>query len=414
MSSLEQKINTYLDVNRSKLDKKSWMIYDVEEQKLLNEPGSAVCARGVLSVLKVLYGLNVEENTVACCFRAESGLEAGGSSHSYDWDRQTMGGKLKDAIRAMMDCISGAVNHINGYERYKSYSKCLAAPLFKYYRRSYLEITLLKLNTFALNMYVDCFDWNGEGDTSYDNYGNEHDRYHQEILEMELPMRKISSAEAMYATMWEFLEGNLPTAYAVDEDGCRDYLMDIDDVDFEITGFTMDISQISRRDLDFYYDEELMYGYKFKRHASYRKDREVISTEPGIPLGTIHTPNALALVRFLYLLRISGQSGKFDNVAADLVNGGYPEMLLLDSRERETVAWIADNLKGGWLREEQAAYHEVFNGLNSHGQFAFSQHFDMYRGGSELSELLQRLAVIPGFFPDSAFLAWMKEKAGIR
>lgn len=414
MNTLEQKINTYLDVNRNELDKKSWLIYDEQEKKLLKEPGSTICARGTLSVLKVLYGLNVEESTETCCFRAESGVESRDNYHAYNWERQTAGGKLKDAIRSMMDCISGAVNNINGYERYKSYRKCLAVPLFKYCHRSYLAITRLKLNTFALNLYVDCFDWNGEGDTSYDNGGNDHDRYHQEILELELPMREIASAKAMYGTMWEFLDGNLPTAYVKDEGGCRDYLMDIDNVDFEITGFTMDISQISRRDLDFFYDEELMYGYKFKRHASYRKDREIISTEPGILLGTIHTPNALALVRFLYLLRICGQSGKFDSVAADLVNGGYSEMLLLDSREREMVAWIADNLKGGWLCEEQAAYHEVFNGLNSHGQFAFLQHFDMYRGGSELSELLERLAVIPGFFPDSAFLAWMKEKAGIR
>lgn len=186
MTNLEKKIQEYLDENRDSLDKKSWLIYDASEKKVLYEPGSATCARGSLSVLNALYGIDVDKSPMVCCFRAESNQKPPVGCKAYDWERETRGGKLKDTIHSMMDC-----------------------------------------------------------------------------------------------------------------------------------------------------------------------------------------------------------------------------------RERKTAAWIADNLKGDWLREEQVAYGEVFNGLDSSGEYAFFQHFDMFCGGNELSELLQRLAEKPDFFPDPAFLSWMKDKAGI-
>ena len=198
-----------------------------------------------------------------------------------------------------------------------------------------------------------------------------------------------------------------------EEGGFRDYLMDIDNVNFEITGFTMDISNISRRDLDFYYDEELMYGYKFKRHASYQKDQEVISTESGELLGVIDTPQALSLIRFLFLLRVCGRSGQFDKIMPDIIGGRYSEMIPLCGQEKETVAWIADNLWGEWLDKERGAYHKMFNGLNSHGRYTWFQHWNGIRDGKDLPELLQRLAYVNGLFPDSGLLAWMRQKAGI-
>jgi hypothetical protein len=235
------------------------------------------CDEGYLSIFKSVHGLDVDNNSKVFCFRAEKD-DINNPSNKF---REA--NNLKMCIDEMMFGTRDAINNKKDSELFKSYSKMLAAPLFKYYASNRLVISELEINTVEFQMTVNCFDWNGEGDTSWDNNGNEHDRYHSEIFEVCVPIKEVTSAKRMYTYMWDFLDGNLSVSYVTDtlEDGrtCRDYLMSIDSVDIEMTGFTIDVSYLDREKFDNYLNNADPYSSKLKRFASYKKDLEVISTD---------------------------------------------------------------------------------------------------------------------------------------
>lgn len=409
-TSLEEKIDNFINSYKSVLHNQCWIVRDKGRQIIFQGNGIDTCKRGDLSILKAVYGLNVDEHSLQWCFRSSSK----NTSYSRDiWFK--LGDTNKEictSIKEIMKNISNAVNNINGFDKYMSFSKCIAVPLFKYYRNSDLIISRLNVNSLNINMIVDCFDWCGENDTSWDNYGNEHDRYHQEYLNFPLEMKYLTSKKVMFEKMWEFLDENLSVAYATNDDGSIDYLMDIDNIDFTINGFTIDISNIGRTDFDVYYDKEHLFGYKFKRVASYKKDREVISTEHGFPCFIIKNENIIELIKFVYILRIAGLSNDFDKILEEIINNNYSEIFNLTREEKETLKWFSDYLKDDVLQKEKNTYIEVFNSYGSDGnKKCYPELYWRYWEENGVFELLQRLE--KNHFKNIDLLNWMKTKANI-
>ncbi|WP_097005308.1 hypothetical protein [Lacrimispora amygdalina] len=366
------------------------------------------CEEGYLSILKSVHGLDVDKNSETFCFRAER------DDRNDSYNKLRKANNLKMCMDEMMFGTRDAINNKKDSEYFKSFSKMLAAPLFKYYNSNRLVISELKINTIEFQMMVNCFDWNGEGDTSWDNNGNEHDRYHAEIFEVCVPIKEITSAKRMHSYMWDFLDGNLEVSYVKDtlEDGsvCRDYLMSIYSVDIEMIGFTIDTSCLYREKFDNYLNSADPNGSKLKRFASYKKDLEVISTDSGYIKWDINNPDLIQLIRFLYLLRISNYPGDFKFMIEKIITEEDNKFIVMNDLEKKAFNWISEYLSGDILQYEKEKYDKLFEYSNE--KFPI-QHLRLWAGIDGLKDLLNNEAFQKICFKNQDLFFRMRKLANI-
>lgn len=204
------------------------------------------------------------------CFRSakveEVAMRLDYDDHNLNFPRTE---RIDRFLFEMMRDISGAVNDSFQY-RYglQSYSKFLAAPLFKYKRgNTPLIIDELILNSLDVSIDVSCFDWVGEQSVSYDIYGRECERYHVEDFYLSIPFKDLFSKKRILEHVYDELSPVLES---------RGHMMDIDNITISFPGLTLDISEVNRNTFDNFQRDHG--NWNFKRHASYRKDKEVLTS----------------------------------------------------------------------------------------------------------------------------------------
>ncbi len=89
--------------------------------------------------------------------------------------------------------------------------------------------------------------------------------------------------------------------------GSRFAYIDINYVDFSVIGFTIDLEHLDKTKVNNYIkankkDDEKCIASK----KSYKKDKEVISTDIGDKYYTIRSDEVIQILRFLYILFIWG------------------------------------------------------------------------------------------------------------
>lgn len=218
-----------------------------------DESGRYLIDNGDRSAFQEKYGIDFDVTSERWCFRSATHKEIKDSEETRD--HYVYEDRIKEFDTFLMQLMEDARDAINNSLYYQnncySYSKYLAAPLFKYGRGDTpLIIDYLYLNSFDISLDLHCFDW----------IPNEN-RKHIEELDMVIPFKELSSKKKMQEYVYE---------------GLWNELMDIDNVTIGIRGATLDISQIGRNKLNYFYRRN---GRKqFKTRASYRTDREVLTT----------------------------------------------------------------------------------------------------------------------------------------
>ncbi|WGV58365.1 hypothetical protein QIH01_23230 [Brevibacillus brevis] len=322
------------------------MKYAVNHPKL-----QQLIENGELSVLNAKYSVDFDYCTDHWCFRSGKMKEitkCNDYDDQYFYSHSTK--SIKSFIVHMMSDVSSAVNNVNNSYFYlnacQSYSKFLAAPLFKYTRgNGPLIIDELKLNSLDINVAVDCFDWIGENAVSYDIYGQKQERYHIEYFDLSILFKELFSKKMMLKRIYDELSPVLES---------RNSMMDVDNITISIPGVTLDISEVNRNSFDRFHME---HGIShLKRHASYKKDKEVLTTrkKPSYQAMVIQNPRVIETVRFIYLLKIGNwYTEKSKALVAEIIN--------LDEYEGKAIQWILDYLgtdKAIW--KEREVYYDTF------------------------------------------------------
>ncbi len=179
----------------------------------------------------------------------------------------------------IMSEIRNAVN--NNGSIFRSYSKYLAAPLFKYF--GVLYVNRLVTNSVDSSITTSFFDWFDH----FDANGNKLNRYYEETEYINVPIKYLASKKFFFSYISQIYDLQYK---------------DVDEMEFTIHAVTIDVSNIDRNCLDEYYNDK---GENwFKRYASYRKDKEVLTTDEN-PIYIIKNKKMIQLIRFIYLLKIS-------------------------------------------------------------------------------------------------------------
>ncbi|WNS41567.1 hypothetical protein [Paenibacillus sp. MMS20-IR301] len=74
-TSLHKKIQSYIENNKNQLDKTTWDVKDDFGKLIFSGNGEDLCLKGYLSVLKGVYGINVDKSNEQWCFRSEKRLD---------------------------------------------------------------------------------------------------------------------------------------------------------------------------------------------------------------------------------------------------------------------------------------------------------------------------------------------------
>lgn len=387
MRKLEKLIEPYLEKYRD-ISKRYYMGPSVQKR----------CEQGMQSVLNTIYGLDVDESKEVIGFRSE---KENPEDMEFEW-KWNGEGNLETEIQMMMEEIRKAVNH-SCDARANSFSKGMAPPLFKYYNTSRFMITKLQVNTIRLHMLVECENWNGESGISYDSNGNECERYHTESIEFPVSMREMNSTEKVSQYMWEALDGELSAAYVEErgKDGkiIRDYLMNITGISFWIAGFTIDISDFNRKDLDDYYLDNR--GSQFKRHASYKADREILSSDHGDIIWDIRNKDIIEFLRFVYLLKIHQSYKEFEEVVNQILDGEWSDVISFSEQDKKGMRWFQAYWDEAVTEKERKRFC---------GSFEFLQYsHDVHR----MKKILAENDFKKKYFTNEKLLSWMMEKANL-
>ena len=231
----------------------------------------------------------------------------------------------------------------------KSFSTYMAAPLFKYYRGNAFIFAQQTLNSVQIEFEVHCFDWNGEGSTSWDDEGNEYDRYHEEIFEVNMDLKHLCDKRTMMKTMLELLEEEL---------GSRFQYMDIDYVDFRVTGFTIAVDELDKTAVNTYVKESNDKRMKcIGSHKSFKKDREVISTDIGYPNYMIHSVDVIEIIRCMYILFITELQEELQKVYEAF---GKKEFGSFTNTDIEAVEWFMAYMEENSV-EERREYNSIYD-----------------------------------------------------
>ncbi|MUG73216.1 hypothetical protein [Paenibacillus validus] len=323
-------------------------IDEVIEKYAVNDSSLQLIEDGQISVPNAMYGVDFDKYSDHWCFRSakveEVAIRLDYDDHSLNFPRTE---RIDRFLFEMMRDVSGAVNDSFQY-RYdlNSYSKFLAAPLFKYKRgNTPLIIDELKLNSLDVSIDVSCFDWVGEQSVSYDIYGRECERYHVEDFYLTIPFKDLFSKKRILEHIYDELSPVLES---------RGHMMDVDNITISFPGLTLDISEVNRNSFDNFQKDHG--NWNFKRHASYRKDKEVLTSHkhPSYRAMVIRNPKGIQLARFVYLLKIGNwYTVKSQAFVAALLANKHPEIMILDEDECRAIQWILN-----YLGTEKAIFKE--------------------------------------------------------
>lgn len=245
---------------------------------------------------------------------------------------------------SLMAEIIDAVN--NQPSIYRSYSKYLAAPLFKYmnfYTGGVLEFSHFSTNTIEASIGLSLCDWY----RSLDEKGNEKSQYYGDGFPINFPLKELSHPESILRRIFEHeyieerLEGNL------------------DNIEMSLTNITVDISKIDRAALDNYCS---IHGLNcIKRFSSYKKDAEVLTTIPPNSYA-IKNKRVIQLIRYIYLLKIGGIFSKQSLAfVKDILSGKHADKIPLEAHEKKAFEVIWQYLQSSdTIEQEKASYENLF------------------------------------------------------
>ncbi|CAM4158105.1 hypothetical protein [Saccharibacillus endophyticus] len=326
---------------------------------------SIIC--GEASFLNENYGFDFDAYSEQWCFRSMRKDEEF-SEECKEVDH-TFSERTEDLENYLINTICDLRDSINDNELKKSknpsYSKFLAAPLFKYKRgNGPLVINKLFLNSVGIGLNVHCFDWIGEKDIAFDRFGNERQRYHIEDFYIIVPFKDLFSKQKLKNYIYDELK------YVFEE---RNGMMSIDNITFVIKNITLDVSKVSRKVFD---DFLRKYGgnYHLKRYASYKKDQEVITTHEGAlyKAFVLRNQKAIQMVRFIYLLKIGNWYNDYiDDFISSMLKNTYSHFLKLDYKDIEAIRWIITYLScSSKVAEEREIYA---NTLKKRAPYKFTE-----------------------------------------
>jgi hypothetical protein len=317
-------------------------IDEVLEKYAITEPILQSILNGELSLLKAKYGIDLDLNTEQWCFRSAKTVDVISYQDYYDQCLYFPTKSIENILSEMMADVSNALNNSYFYQNdCQSYSKYLGAPLFKYKRgNSPLIIDQLNLNSLDLCIEVYCRDWVG------------YQRDHIENIHLSIPFKELFSKIKMLERINDELEPVLES---------RNHLMDIINMRISIPVMTLDISNVKRNSFDqFNKDHGDLY---LKRYASYKRDKEVLTTRKTLSFQgmVIKNPKVIQTVRFIYLLKISNwYSEKSKTFITALIANTHPEIIMMSGEEVTAIKWILDYL-GTYevILRERELYHET-------------------------------------------------------
>lgn len=358
-AKLSQHLNQYDDVAIQKLNYPCMWPYKKAQIK-----------QGNYSILNGLYKIDVEKYEKCLCFRAEvydADINQDNNPYFFDFKFlvDTMMGKIKNAVND---------NKENSVEC-KSFSKGLIVPLFKY-KCNRLIITELKLNTVYMVLMFE--------------YLNNEQQKKYETINVRVPMCKLYSWQAYLEGFTQELE---KLSKLIEKD------VEINDLHICYMKFVLDISQIERNGFSSYFCAQ----NGLKARASYRKDKEIISTDYGNIKYDIKNRKLIQLMRFFYILSIANLDEKFRQVMEDIIHNRYPEILTLSLEENSMMKWFLAYMSGQTLKSEQILYEKDF----------FSGYHKVYYGEKGIKDLLGDTTFRNNYFDDDKLFLWMCKKAEI-
>lgn len=332
-------------------------IETVVDEYAIDESNRNLIEEGRQSVLRGKYGLDFDTCSTQWCFRSAKTEELTRSEYfaSYRYELGKSNGDAATIIkRVLMDIRSAVNNDIYNKDKYLSYSKNLAAPLFKYYGGSPgLIIDQLNLNSIDIQIGMHCFDWV----PTYDINGEKCNRNYIDDVEISIPFTELFSKEKMLSHINEREEilNDLKSG-----------MMDIDYVELAVLELTFDISINSRNNFDKYYRENG--GWFFKRLASYMMDGEVLTTRSRLSSKAliIKDSDVLQFVRFIYFVKIGNwDSDKLNTFINNVIANNLVEVAKLEEGEQAAVRWILEYFKNGGRKIEQEVYRKMFQKKNA-------------------------------------------------
>lgn len=225
------------------------------------------------SLLWLKYGVRFKDSKATLLFRSESNKE-----QYIEYSQTYSSITLDKEIGNIFDRIIHAINNSNDLDKDRSYSKSLVVPLFKYANESSrLVIKNLITNTIRLLVTISCYDWSWYEPDKYDDpedlQNTQSDRYHGEIFELDVPINDINNKEKIKDMIYDYIYKYPIGPCELDEECHTIYFMDIDNIDIDIIGFTVDVSGLTKNQIYSISNSDTQVGL----HKSYRTDQEVIS-----------------------------------------------------------------------------------------------------------------------------------------
>lgn len=294
------------------------------------------------------YGIEFKQSQNLICFRSEDAnklsFKTNYLENSIDEDGYY---GIDQFINKIFDYVRDAVNNDDNSYKFKSYSKALCIPLFKYFGESNIDSPLLvikelRTNSVSINAEYYIFYWFEDED------GN---RYNVSYLyESPIDIHILLNKELFFRELYR--EVDVPSIYIVEDEETEDYsyLLDIDNIQVQLCNFTLDVSQFNRNSLDNLYK----FDTKFKRIASYKKDREVISSEP-IYAGDmiVGKQETILFIRILYLMKIYNKEIN-EACYSSLLNNEYEELITFSKEEVDIINFIDKYLNRNLYFESRA------------------------------------------------------------
>lgn len=223
-----------------------------------------------------------------------------------------------DLFGNMMTEITDAVN--NEYSVFRSYSKLVSVPLFKYADDGILKIGYLNTNSIRVEVEISYYE-------RYDVYGEYEPYFKKEIA---IPLSKFQLKK-------ELID------YICDEVSIDwDYESELTEIELKILEITIDISCIARSKFDNYANDN---GETWiKRYASYRTDKEVLTTIDDVESNfacEIKNKELLQIIRFVFLLKIMPKyTKKAEEFVYCLYAGGYGKIKIPEQEKKQfLIIW---------------------------------------------------------------------------
>ena len=310
---------------RSELEKSIDRVVENDELILSNQKD--LIKQGKKSVLSSKFGFSFDDCKKLYAFRSAKRSELDERNYDYFINNKS---KFKNTYdidkfqKEMMDKICGAVNNTD--DTLRSYSKCLAVPLFKYHSKdSCLLISQLRTNSVMVMFEISCFNW---FDIWFENDEKEN-RYHTEYFDELIPFKELTAKKQLLSMIYDFLPGEV---------GWISEFMDVDNIDIEIKDVTIDIGESSRDCYDTYYNH--YFSTWFKRCASYRKDKEVL-TSCTMYDYSIENEKVIQLIRYVYLMKISSNyTDSIEGLVNCILAGNYGDQIEISFQDKRGCEWI--------------------------------------------------------------------------